>query len=617
MLSPMLGRVVFSTSLWMAAALVGAAVLACGSKPTVDARPPSAPAAVVSSNVLRADYAGSKTCEPCHAEIYAKWAASPMRRMTRRLAETQIDARFDGSSVPFHDDAVVVEERDGRRFMRITSATHGTTSLFRVTKVIGGRYREDFVGVEVTGTGPDDKPVGDPADEPVLPLSWLKFDKSWRYKGYSVMAKERPRIERGRSWRQTCIFCHNTAPLLATLYDDLLGPTAKTYQGSVTDNLLPASRRWTFAVQDDAALAAQVGKEIEHLTAKAPGSAARAADRLAEAIHATERDFKEPHLVEVGIGCEACHGGSREHAARPVTKPSYLPVGAAITLRTPGGGPAPTKAQQVNHVCARCHTVLFSRYAYTWEGGERRKNPGGSSINSGEARDFLLGHCASQLSCTTCHDPHTEDARAGLEELGTVAGNRVCVPCHAKLGEPAALAAHSHHDPKGEGGSCVACHMARKNTGLAYRLTRYHRIGSPTDAERVERDRPLECALCHADKSVASLLGSMEQWYGKRYDRDRLAALYGDDLTQNALLLTLARGKAHEQMAAAGVLGDRGEKSQAAPLLSVLVSDFPLARYYAKAALEKLESRKLPVDLNADTPTITREATRWLGAPPR
>ena len=52
--------------------------------------------------------------------------------------------------------------------------------------------------------------------------------------------------------------------------------------------------------------------------------------------------------------------------------------------------------------------------------------------------------------------------------------------------------------------------MPKKNTGLGYQLTRYHRIGSPTDAARVEKDRPLECALCHADKSVASLVSTME-----------------------------------------------------------------------------------------------------------
>ena len=47
--------------------------------------------------------------------------------------------------------------------------------------------------------------------------------------------------------------------------------------------------------------------------------------------------------------------------------------------------------------------------------------------------------------------------------------------------------------------------MPQKNLGLGYNLTRYHRIGSPTEKARVEGDRPLECALCHADKTVEEL----------------------------------------------------------------------------------------------------------------
>ena len=43
-----------------------------------------------------------------------------------------------------------------------------------------------------------------------------------------------------------------------------------------------------------------------------------------------------------------------------------------------------------------------------------RKNPGGSSISSGEGRDFQLGGCSTQMACTTCHDPHTEDPKAKL-----------------------------------------------------------------------------------------------------------------------------------------------------------------------------------------------------------
>src|SRR5262249_43777307 len=209
-------------------------------------------------------------------------------------------------------------------------------------------------------------------------------------------------------------------------------------------------------------------------------------------------------------GCEACHLGARAHVADPELKPSFAPRGAVALT-----GPAPTRAEAVNHTCLRCHTVLFSGYNWTWEGGHRDASAGGSTINSGEARDFLLGGCARALACTACHDPHGEDSRAKLDALGTVAGHGVCTPCHAAQSGPAP----PHPAPPSAGSACLACHMPRKNMGLALELTRYHRIGSPTDPARVLHDRPLECALCHGDRSVGWIVEAMERLWGKRYPR--------------------------------------------------------------------------------------------------
>jgi hypothetical protein len=156
--------------------------------------------------------------------------------------------------------------------------------------------------------------------------------------------------------------------------------------------------------------------------------------------------------------------------------------------------------------------------------------------------------------------------------------------------------------------------MPRKNMGLDYALIRYHRIGSPTDPHRVERDRPVECALCHADRSVESLVTTMEAWWGKRYDRAALRALYGDDLSINALRATLARGKPHEQAVAIGVLGDARDRS-AIPLLAAQLShDYPLVRYYARRALEAVTGGPVAIDVGAPAAEVRRAAADWLTA---
>ncbi len=598
------------------AALLAAAILAvaCGPAPTPTSAPsgPVAPgAAVVSSNILRGDYAGSASCAPCHAAIYARWKDSPMRRMTRLASETVPRAPFDGTTFHFKGDSVTMEEHSGRRYMRVVTRKSGE-ALYLVTKVIGGRYREDFAGHEVTSVEEGAPPTGNPHQEPVLPASYLIFAGTWRYKGYSVMVKERPYIEKGGApWRQTCIFCHNTTPYLATIYDDLEDAPSRAYQGSISDRLLPAARQWKLRPGDADGLAKALSIEIAYLQKK-PARALGGAppELLDEAIKVTGARFDESHLVEVGIGCEACHNGSREHVADPRKLPSLVVQSPLVKVTTPMGA-LPTHAESVNRICARCHTVLFSRYPYTWEGGLRSGDAGGSAINSGEARDLLLGGCAGQLACTACHDPHGEDSREKLDRMGTVAGNPLCLGCHAKYEGNAALAAHTHHGPEGQGSACLSCHMPRKNTGLAYRLTRYHRIGSPTDRERVEKDRPLECALCHADKPAGELVAKMESWWSKSYDRRALTALHGD-LGESSIVSALARGKPHEQMTAAGVLGERGTRSQAPLLLPLLSSEYPLARYYARAAIEALVKKPLPVDLDGDADEIQKASAKWL-----
>jgi predicted CXXCH cytochrome family protein len=323
---------------------------------------------------------------------------------------------------------------------------------------------------------------------------------------------------------------------------------------------------------------------------------------LKDAIVATRARFGADQLVEVGIGCEACHGGAKAHADDPRVRPTFEVRSDAFRVETA----APmTPAEQQNRTCARCHTVLFSGYVDTWEGGKREVGKaGGTTINSGEGRDFLLGGCWKKLACSGCHDPHTKDSPEHYAELEGAAGTKLCTGCHTGKDYGAA---HSHHQSVG----CIGCHMPRKNTGLDYRLSRYHEIGSPDDPVRVENDRPLECALCHADKSVRELAGDMTRWWGRRYDEGKLAGLYGD-LDANVLVATLQRGKAHEQAAAMGAAGDAKLAAAEEALVPQLVHPFPLLRGYAKKALEQIEGRPLVLDLDGDHDAVLAAARAWL-----
>lgn len=588
--------------------VLAAAWIGCGRPAEPPAYVPQ-PRTYVRSNILRADYAGSAACADCHETIYDAWVRSPMRRMTRIARAPEVEAPFDGATFRLGRDTATMDTRDGKRYLTLASTADGRR-VYRIVKVIGGRYREDYVGIDVTN-------AADPATgwgiERVLPVSFVYATRSWRYKGYSVMVPERGELRVRVPWSQTCIPCHNTLPSITMFYDELLGPAAPSYQGKLTDDLLPPSRLWRLDPRDRHGLAFAVSQEVGRIGGTAPDPAAPLPTVLRKAIVETRTHLGGGDLVEVGVGCEACHGGAAEHVADPTLLPSFELRSPLVRAVGPGGR-EPTRAQWINRTCVRCHTVLFSDYAWTWEGGRRKDRlPGGSTTNSGEARDFLLGACASQMSCVACHDPHAEDKREKLAKLGTSDGNVICASCHPMLATADGLRAHSHHAP-GAGSACIACHMPKKNMGLAYELTRYHRIGSPTDEARVLGDRPLECALCHPDKTVEQLVGTMERWWGKHYDRDQLRALYGN-LDANVLTATLARGKPHEQAVAIGVLGERGHKEDVARIAPNLTHERPLVRYYAKHAIEKLTGTPLPIDPGQPAAEIEPEVQRWLATP--
>ena len=311
------------------------------------------------------------------------------------------------------------------------------------------------------------------ARELLLPVSYVFETNSLRLKGYSVLVGERPGLRAGGVWSQTCIFCHNTVPYFDALWGELAGRGAPAYQGTVVDKLLPPERRWRLAVDagGEAALRDAVAAEV----AAVGGTRAAGADlrgALVRGIGELRSHFDAPHFVEVGIGCEACHGGSREHVANPRVHPSFAPRSPFLEARREAGGDI-TRAEEVNRVCARCHQVLFSRYLFTWEGGRggRATPTRRAAARSRRAKraTFCSGGCAQRMSCVTCHDPHAEDKRADLERLASVAGNTVCVRCHAQYAPAPALAAHAHHDPAAPAPAASAATCRRRTWGWATR----------------------------------------------------------------------------------------------------------------------------------------------------
>src|SRR5262249_35117298 len=129
---------------------------------------------------------------------------------------------------------------------------------------------------------------------------WVFSPPAFRLKGYSVMVGERPGLRAGGVWNQTCILCHNTAPYLLSMFGELSGPRAPSYQGEVVDRLLPAARRLHYEVTDAGGLARAIAAEMALLGdpsfERADGEPTAL---LTRAIRTTRAGLRARHLLEV------------------------------------------------------------------------------------------------------------------------------------------------------------------------------------------------------------------------------------------------------------------------------------------------------------------------------
>ncbi len=84
----------------------------------------------------------------------------------------------------------------------------------------------------------------------------------------------------------------------------------------------------------------------------------------------------------------------------------------------------------------------------------------------------------------------------------------------------------------------------------------------------------------------------------------------------NALEATLRYGKPHEQGTAVAVAGRERRRDWLPLVLLQLANDYPLVRYFARHAVERITAAPLPIDMNAAGVDILKSAQSYLGANP-
>ena len=221
--------------------------------------------------------------------------------------------------------------------------------------------------------------------------------------------------------------------------------------------------------------------------------------------------FEAPHhAITLGVSCEACHLGCKQHAEGKQKKPDFLPssphlFSSPIDEEIESG----RSHANLNWVCGRCHT------------GKRIQFAAGMAVwNSTEFADAMKGSCYSQLTCIHCHDPHK--ATGPKWTRTAVQDDALCLKCHQELEPTAARTAHTHHPVGSSGSRCMNCHMPRINEGMQD-VVRTHMIYSPTQPDMIEANHPNACNLCHVEQPVSWTVRHLQDWYGASFDRAELA----------------------------------------------------------------------------------------------
>jgi hypothetical protein len=302
-------------------------------------------------------------------------------------------------------------------------------------------------------------------------------------------------------------------------------------------------------------------------------------------------------LVTLGISCEACHLGGREHA-RNNEAIRFAPTSPFVRLLAKDPG-RPVTGERENPgsslgICAQCHCAKVAVY------------PNGAGVaNSREALDLRGGACASQIRCVNCHEPHT----AGPPSGGPTPGRslQACLRCHPAYRDEWKALAHARH-PLAAGVDCLDCHMPRYNQGVDG-VVRTHHVAVPVEQSLASKGFANACNLCHLDKSVRWTLEELERGWKRRIKPGAdWAAGYGGSLDRPAggAWLTSAHPPMRLVATHAYARSPLG-KSQLPEVIRVLNDPVPLNRAFALFATEGLLGRSLlPTEVDIAAPPAVR-----------
>ncbi|MCU0929595.1 MAG: hypothetical protein MUE62_10630, partial [Burkholderiaceae bacterium] len=231
---------------------------------------------------------------------------------------------------------------------------------------------------------------------------------------------------------------------------------------------------------------------------------------------------------EVNVSCQACHGPGERHVqwakARDAGKavPDLAGEHYGLTVKLKGA-----TASRMADVCSACHSRRSELTATALPGVPRLDQHLPARLTTGlyhadgqqldevfvdgsyrQSKMFQMG-----VTCTACHNPHSSKVE--------LAGNAVCLQCHAPQPNPSYPSAagtydspsHHFHPAGSAGAQCVSCHMPAK-TYMQIQPRPDHSMRVPRPDLTVTIGTPNACNACHADKPAQWAADQVAAWYG-------------------------------------------------------------------------------------------------------
>jgi predicted CXXCH cytochrome family protein len=513
----------------------------------------------VESNIHPKDYAGPESCKSCHKTNYDSWSKHPHRWMNALAGKDTVNGDFSGLSISYRKGRAKFFRKGDGFFMEMKR--DGVQRTYIVTQTIGSRFFQYYVGKLIEGPEPVTHHFY--TKDHVLPFGYWLEHKEW---GPVVhIGSEQPDDKRVdpfhppdkgpqyAEYASSCNYCHTTFPL-----GDMIARSPGQIGRYAPQVLLQwLAKDYLQENHPDAVPGTEISVER--------GGVER------EPIAAWEAT---KYAKTLGVSCEACHLGGREHvASEGKVPPKFFPSSPHLLLNRGAHPDFGRTHDNINWACGRCHI------------GHRPEYAGGMSTwNSVEYSDAMRGSCYSQLQCVHCHNPHRSTGPKWA--LTADQDDALCLKCHDHLKPAAKRMRHTRHLMGSEGARCMNCHMPRINEGLQD-LVRTHTIFKPTRADMLEANHPNACNLCHTDKPIDWTLRYLKDWYGKTYNEGRIVQHY-PKRGQPAALGWLESENPAVRMAGIGAFMRQANEKSIGPLVTSLDDPMLLNRQFAYRGLQRM-----------------------------